>query len=67
MSGWAILSVACLLAGLGVALWGYEAHQRLQQQMARHLQTVLEQREGTAVLLGPVVVTLTRQLIKPVG
>jgi len=54
VSGWAILSVACLLAGLGVALWGYEAHQRLQQQMARHLQTVLEQREGTAVLLGPV-------------
>ena len=36
MSGWAILSVACLLAGLGVALWGYEAHQRLQQQAGRH-------------------------------
>lgn len=53
MRGWAILSVACLLAGLGVALWGYELYQRQRQRMARHLQTVLEQRGGGAVLMSP--------------
>ncbi|MEG2999647.1 MAG: type II secretion system F family protein [Comamonas sp.] len=53
VSGWAILSLACLLAGLGVALWGYELHQRQRQQMVRHLQTVLEQRMGAAAFLNP--------------
>lgn len=53
MRGWAILSVACLLAGLGVALWGYELYQRQRQRMARHLQTVLEQRGGGTVLMSP--------------
>lgn len=53
MRGWAILSVACLLAGLGVALWGYELYQRQRQRMARHLQTVLEQRGGGAMLMSP--------------
>lgn len=42
----ALLSLACLLAGTGVALWSYELRQRQRRAMARHMQQLLARGDG---------------------